>query len=55
VTHNPSGVIESLLADFLAAEKQRRAVEAQMVRATIETWNHFTEKCGSFVDEHSTL
>jgi len=55
VTENLSGVIESLLADFLAAEKQRRAGEAQIVRATVATWNRFAEKHGSFADEHSTL
>ena len=55
VTGNLSAVIESLLADFLAAEKQRRAGEAQMVRATVATWNRFAEKHGSFADEHSTL
>jgi antitoxin CcdA len=55
VTDNLSGVIESLLADFLAAEKQRRATETQMVRAAIATWNRFAEKHGSFADEHSTL
>lgn len=55
MTDNLSGVIESLLADFLAAEKQRRAADAQMVRATVATWNRFNEKHGSFADEHSTL
>ena len=55
MTNNLSEVIETLLADFLAAEKQRRAAEAKSVRATIETWNRFAEKHGSFADEHSTL
>jgi antitoxin CcdA len=55
MTNNLSEVIEKLLADFLAAEKQRRAAEAQSVRATIETWNRFAAKRGSFADEHSTL
>jgi post-segregation antitoxin (ccd killing protein) len=55
LTDNLSGVIESLLAEFLAAEKQRRAAEAQMVRATVATWNRFAEEHGSLADEHSTL
>lgn len=55
MTDNLSGVIESLLADFLAAEKRRRASEAQTVRATVATWNRFAEEHGSFADEHSTL
>ena len=55
MTENLSGVIESLLADFLAAEKLRRATQAQTIRATVETWNRFAEKQGSFADDHSTL
>jgi post-segregation antitoxin (ccd killing protein) len=55
MTDNLSEVIESLLADFLTMEKQRRAAEAQAVQATIETWNRFAEKHGSFADQHSTL
>ena len=55
MTDNLSEVIESLLAEFLAVEKQRRAAEAQAVQATVETWNRFAEKHGSFADQHSTL
>ena len=55
MTDNLSQVVESLLADFLAAENQRHAAEAQAVRATVATWNLFAEKHGSFADEHSTL
>jgi antitoxin CcdA len=55
VTNNLSGVVESLLADFLAQEKQRRAADAQTVQATITLWSRFADKVGSFADEHSTL
>ena len=55
MTDNLSGVIESLLAEFLAAEKKRVAAQAQTIRATIETWNRFAEEHGSFADDHSTL
>lgn len=55
VTDNLSGVVESLLADFLSREKQRRTADAKAVRETIATWNSFAEKHGSFADEHSTL
>ena len=55
LTDNLSGVIESLLAEFLAAEKLRRAAELERVRATVATWNEFAEKHGSFADDHSTL
>jgi antitoxin CcdA len=55
ITGNLSGVVESLLADFLSREKQRRTAEAKAVKETIATWNSFAEKHGSFADEHSTL
>ena len=55
MTDNLSGVVESLLAGYLVAEKQRRAAETESVRATVNTWNRFAEQHGSFADEHSTL
>ena len=55
VTENLSSLVESLLADFVAKERQRRAAKAKVVEATIALWNEFGEKAGSFADEHSTL
>jgi antitoxin CcdA len=55
VTDNLSAVVETLLADYLAQEQQRRAAEADVVRETVATWNRFAEQQGSFADEHSTL
>ena len=55
ITENLSGVVESLLADFLSREQERRGAEARAVREAIATWNSFAEKHGSFVDEHLTL
>jgi len=55
VTDNLSAVVESLLADYVAQEKQLRAAQADMVRETVATWNRFAEETGSFADEHSTL
>ena len=55
VTDNLSGIVESLLADFLAQEKQRRAADVQVLQATVALWNRFAEQGGSFADEHSTL
>ena len=55
ITGNLSGVIEVLLAGFVAEEKQRRASEARLVEATVGTWNRFAEEHGSFADAHSTL
>jgi antitoxin CcdA len=55
VTDNLSAVVESLLADYLVQERQRRAAEADAVRETVAVWNRFAERVGSFADEHSTL
>jgi antitoxin CcdA len=55
ITSNLSGVVESLLADFLAAEQQRRAGEANMVKEAVGTWNAFAARHGSFADDYSTL
>ena len=55
MTGNLSAVIESLLAAFVAEEKQRRAAESQLVQATVAAWNRFGDEHGSFADEHSTL
>jgi antitoxin CcdA len=54
-TDNLSGLVESLLVDFIDRERQRRAAEVKLAQATTEMWNRFNEKFGSFADEHSTL
>ena len=50
VTENLSAVVETLLADYVAAEQQRRASEANVVRETVATWNRFADEQGSFAD-----
>jgi antitoxin CcdA len=55
VTENLSGVVESLLADYLVKERQRRAAQAKVVESTVALWNQFAEDHGSFADDHSTL
>ena len=55
VTDNLSAVVETLLAQYLADEHQRRTAEADRVRETVATWNRFADERGSFADEHSTL
>ncbi|HVJ30716.1 MAG TPA: type II toxin-antitoxin system CcdA family antitoxin [Gammaproteobacteria bacterium] len=54
-TDNLSTLVESLLADYIAREQQRRIAEADVVRETVATWNRFAEKQAYFADEHSTL
>jgi antitoxin CcdA len=55
VTRNLSGVVESLLADFVSKERGRRLGVVEDARATVALWNDFAERQGSFADEHSTL
>jgi len=55
VTGNLSGVVESLLADFVSKERERRSGIAEQARATAAMWNSFAERNGSFADDHSTL
>lgn len=54
-TDNLSGLVESLLADFVGRERQRRAAEAQLAEAAAAMWNRFDAEFGAFADEHSTL
>jgi antitoxin CcdA len=55
VTPNLSGVVESLLAEYLLREMQRRAAQVKVVGSTVALWNQFAEDNGSFADDHSTL
>ncbi|MEW6036827.1 MAG: type II toxin-antitoxin system CcdA family antitoxin [Pseudomonadota bacterium] len=55
LTGNLSGVVESLLAEFVEHELQRRREQSRRVEATVALWNAFEEKRSSFADEHSTL
>lgn len=55
VTDNLSSVVESLLADYLAQERQRHAKQASDCAAAAAMWNEFGEKNGWFADEYSTL
>ena len=54
-TNNLSGLVESLLVDFLGRERQRRAAEVRLAQATTDMWNRFDEAFGAFADGHSTL
>ena len=55
VTPNLSGVVESLLAEYLIRERRRQAGQAKVVESTVALWNQFAEDHGSFADDHSTL
>lgn len=55
ITDNLSGLVESLLADFVSKERERRSGIVEEARATAALWNDFGERNGSFADDHSTL
>lgn len=55
LTDNLSGIVESLLAEFVERELQRRREQSRQVEATVALWNAFEEKHGAFADEFSTL
>jgi antitoxin CcdA len=55
VTDNLSGTVESLLADFISRERDRRMGIIEQARATSALWNSFADRTESFADEHSTL
>jgi len=55
LTDNLSGVVESLLADYVERERRRRIAEAGTIDASMAMWNDFNAKHGSFADEYSPL
>lgn len=55
LTDNLSGVVESLLADYVEHERRQQLAKAKTVEATVAMWNDFNGKHGSFADEYSTL
>ena len=55
LTDNLSKVVETLLADYVARERQARAARARECRAVSATWNRFNQAHGSFADEYSPL
>lgn len=55
LTNNLSGVVESLLADYVEHQRQQRIAKAGELEATVSMWNTFNAKHGSFADEYSSL
>ena len=55
MTNNLSGVVESLLADFVANEERQRTAKAKTLQKAIAGWNDFNARQGSFADDYSTL
>ena len=55
MTDNLSGVVESLLSEFVERESRERLAKTKVVEATITKWNRFNAKSGSIADEYSSL
>ncbi len=55
MTDNLSGVVESLLAEFVSKERERWLRNVAQARATAASWNDFAQRNGSFAADHSTL
>jgi antitoxin CcdA len=55
MTDNLSGVVESLLADFVDRKSRERMARAKVVEAAATAWNRFNAESGSIADEYSTL
>lgn len=55
LTNNLSGVVESLLTDYVEHQHQQRIAKAGALEATVSMWNTFNAKHGSFADEYSSL
>lgn len=51
---NLSGGGESLLAEFVEHELQRRREQSQQAVATAALWNAFEDEHGTFADEYSS-
>jgi antitoxin CcdA len=55
MTDNLSGVVESLLAEFVDRESRERLAKAKVVEAAAAAWNRFNSNTGSIADEYSSL
>jgi antitoxin CcdA len=55
MTDNLSGVVESLLSQFVVRERGERLAKSRAIAATLAMWNEFNAKSGSIADEYSSL
>ena len=54
-TGNLSATMETLLAEYVAAQQQARVGRQQQADGCAADWNAMHAAVGSFADEHSTL
>ena len=55
LTDNLSGVVESLLLEYVSREQRERLQKSKSVDAAVASWNKFNSKSGSIADEYTTL
>jgi antitoxin CcdA len=55
LTDNLSGVVETLLAEFVDCENKERMARTKVVEAVAAAWNRFNSNSGSIADEYSSL
>jgi antitoxin CcdA len=55
MTDNLSGVVESLLSEFVSRERTERLAKTKAVEAAVTMWNQFNAESGSIADEYSSL
>ena len=55
MTDNLSGVVEQLLADFIARGQREKLARSETAEKTVALWNEFNASHGSIADEYSTL
>jgi antitoxin CcdA len=55
MTDNLSGVVESLLAEFVDRQQRERLEKANVVESAVAQWNTFNAESGAIADEYSTL
>lgn len=55
MTDNLSGVVESLLAEFVDRASRERLEKGKVVEAAMVAWNTFNSTSGSIADEYSSL
>ena len=55
LTDNLSGVVESLLCEFVSKQRNEQLARSKAVEATVAVWNEFNSESGSIADEYSSL
>jgi antitoxin CcdA len=55
LTDNLSGVVESLLSEYVSRARDERLAKSKAVESAVKVWNEFNSTAGSIADEYSSL